>query len=1057
MIKSNQLLIGFFYLKPMQEQLTTEEYRQLLSNATDRQVGLQLGNWRAQFVAEETPKILHETGLSHKNKVQITSPFRNENNPSFSMALKDDSFVFHDFGSSDLSGGGAVQFRYIQIHGHKPTKEDEERFLIDEGLNRNYERLLTSGMADPNKKEYKDPVQEYRRKQIALFDFLQDNNLMHLSTPNGFPDKPYLKKVEFDLAEIQKIYPTAQSFQSALKDFLKSEFNSEKFGLSDDSNLSYSIANAAFSGGKTPYLAVFNEDLKIHNLYNGFNGMLDIPLHRFDNGVSLTPLNFDNYMRDKTTYNISDGSKKYHDREQNDVVRHKELNNLDLGELLVTADVAHYRKAISDGTPTTLIPRGFYTADRNHPNFVFDADKTPDSHIPLSRIMRSVYGQANVGRIQLDLFQKEKLSQKEYQAMVSSMKFDTSHYNEAQLDYLAQYKQNSQWLAVSLSQMPKDRVLNAYRFNNKESDDLITYFLNQKPISKMQIENKKLNFLASLNGVASRAIELANKNLALSEEYLQAEKGQRKILESKGAQKNYRDIYDNVMSFNDSVKSLSKVYTAMFDKNDRAAYQTAIWSLGVDEKPDIPPRAMPYIARKPQYTAQHQLSLDANEAASKLFQSQRQAEPYLKFVESRNLEKYDSQGVRIDEKFGLGFGYGDEFNKAFNSITGRALNSSYGSKENLQGHGQYFSRDGEKKGMFVERITFPVKDEFGQTVAFGARRTKEDGSEKYINSKTPEETKAIFNKNQVFYGLYESKNAINKSNEIIITEGYMDCIASHVAGVENAVATMGTGLGAEKLLKAAQYADNIKIVLDGDRAGLSAMDKSILPSVLQVKDNQPLVYSPDRKISFVNLPNGLDPDEHINKYGADDYKDKLKKAVPVEDYAIIATYRSVFLLNKNYEPLSETEQLKRQSDPIFQARFKEQLEVLLKDIKEQYPNVAKQITEKSDKVIDAFNATKGMSINTHIDKSFDELSAVFIREQKQEFNDLFKQILYPRIAKDMQDRYLETILNNNTQSKEENDKQKQINERTLSMTEQAMSYKSEIVEPELKNKMVMKM
>ena len=98
-----------------------------------------------------------------------------------------------------------------------------------------------------------------------------------------------------------------------------------------------------------------------------------------------------------------------------------------------------------------------------------------------------------------------------------------------------------------------------------------------------------------------------------------------------------------------------------------------------------------------------------------------------------------------------------------------------------------------------------------------------------------------------------------------------------------------------------------------------------------------------------------------------------------------------------------------------------------------------------------------MSINTHIDKSFDELSVVFIREQKQEFNDLFKQILYPRIAKDIQDRYLETILNNNNQSKEENDKQKQINERTLSIAEQAMSYKSEIIEPELKNKMVMKM
>ena len=1041
----------------MQEQISVEEYRQILSNATERQLGLQLGNWRAQFIAEETPKILNETGLSHKNKVHITSPFRNENNPSFSMSLKDDSFVFHDFGSSDLSGGGAVQFRYIQIHGHKPTKEDEERFLIDEGLNRNYERLLTSGMSDPNKKEYKDPVQEYRRKQIALFDFLQDNNLMRLSTPNGFSDKPYLKKVEFNLAEIQKIYPTVQSFQSGLKDFLKNEFNSEKFGLSDDANLSFSVANAAFLNAKTPYLAVFNEDLKVHNLYNGFNGMLDIPLHRFDHGLSIAPLNFENYMRDKITYNISDGTKKYHDREQNSVVSYKELNNLDLGELLVTADVAHYRKAISEGVPTTLIPRGFYTADRNHPNYVFDADKTPDSHIPLARIMKSIYSQANVGRVQLDLFRKEKLLPKEYQAMVSSMKFDTKPYNESQLDYLAQFKQNSQWIAVSLSQMPKDKVLNAYRFNNKESDDLVTYFLNQKPISEMQIEKKKLNFLSSLNGVASRAVELAKKNLALSEEYMQAEKGQRKVLESKGAQKNYHDIYNNVMSFNDSIKSLSQVYTAMFDKNERAAYQTAIWSLSVDEKEDIAPRSNPYFSRKPKYTAQHQLSLDANEAASKLFQSQRQAEPYLKFVESRNLEKYDSQGVRIDEKFDLGFGYGDEFNRAFHNITGRALNSAYGSKENLQGHGQYFGHDGERKGMFVERITFPVKDEFGQVVAFGARRTKEDGSEKYINSKTPEETKAIFNKNQVFYGLYESKDAINKSNEIIITEGYMDCIANHVAGVENAVATMGTGLGVEKLLKAAQYADNIKIVLDGDRAGLNAMDKSILPSILQVKDDQPLIYSPDRKISFVNLPNGLDPDEYINQYGADNYKERLAKAVPVEDYAIIATYRSVFLFNKNYEPLPENEQFKRQSDPIFQARFKEQLNTLLKDIKERYPEVANRIVEKADKVISAFNTTKGMSINAHINKSFDELSTIFIKEQKNEFDDLFKQILYPRISKDMQNRYLETLLNNNTQPEQENEKQNQINDRALSMTEQAISYKSEIINPELNNKLAMKM
>ena len=1023
----------------MNERYSIEDYKQLLTNATDRQLSAQLGRWRADFVAEETPKIMAETGLAHKNRVQITSPFRNEKNPSFSMAnSKDGSFVFHDFGSSELSGAGAVQFRYIQMFGHKPTREDEERFLIDEGLNRNYEQLLLSSISEENNRNYKDPQKEYRLKQIKLFEFLQDNGFISLTQPQGFPEKDYIKKVEFDLNAIKQIYPNKEMLSKALAGILQSDSTDTKFSERDNNQLAYALSSLAFNEKPVAYFAVFDEHLRVHNLHNAANGMLEIPLHKFDKGTSLVPLNFDSYLRDKAEYNIGDGSKTYHDRKHNAIVRHKELNELDKGELLVTADVYHFRDAIKEGVPAALIPRGFYDENRGQPKYVFNVE---NDSVPLSKIMSSVFSQSYIGKVQLDLNFKEHLSLGEHNVMLSNMKQDLSKLPENQVSFVLQNKQHLQWLSVALSQMPKDRDLNVYRFNTKQSNDLVSYFLNMYPVNDAQIQRKTFNFLMNLNGVTQYAQGLANKNLELSERYLASEGLEKKRLESQGAQRNYKEIYQNVVEVVNSVSSLSRVYTDMFDKDKRSTYQANLWDLSPQKTVSIDPVIRP-VGVKPQYAPPQQLLLNANQLAAEIFQTKRETKEYKDFVDSRHLKKFDSQGVRIDEKFNLGYADGDEFNQAFKQLTGRNLNVSYNSKENLQGHGQYFTHDGEKKGMFVERITFPVKDEFGQVVAFGARRTKDDGTAKYINSKTPEETKAIFNKNQVFYGLFESKNAIQSSNEIVITEGYMDCIASHVAGVENAVATMGTGLGVEKLLKAAQYADSIKIVLDGDRAGLKAMDESVLPSVLKQKvEGLPIVYSPDKQISFVNLPYGLDPDECINQFGSDDYKKRLENSIPVEDYAIIATYRAVFLVNKNYEPLPANEQIQRQSDPIYQAQFKQQLDSLLSDVKDFYPDVASKTLIKADLIVESFNAVKGMSINSDIGKSFEQLNSIFMREQKQEFENPFKQVLFPVVAQEMQENFLKKSAEAKVEKNEIIDNS--LSEKALAMVREALEYKEE--------------
>ena len=122
---------------------------------------------------------------------------------------------------------------------------------------------------------------------------------------------------------------------------------------------------------------------------------------------------------------------------------------------------------------------------------------------------------------------------------------------------------------------------------------------------------------------------------------------------------------------------------------------------------------------------------------------------------------------------------------------------------------------------FINRITFPIYNHLGHLVGFGGR-TISDNPAKYINSPQSQ----IFDKSKIFYGYDKAKSEIYRSHSIVICEGYMDCIMLHAAGINNAVAVLGTAL-TQKHIPLIQRGD-IKVTLsfDSDSAGVNAAFKS---------------------------------------------------------------------------------------------------------------------------------------------------------------------------------------------------------------------------------------
>lgn len=153
---------------------------------------------------------------------------------------------------------------------------------------------------------------------------------------------------------------------------------------------------------------------------------------------------------------------------------------------------------------------------------------------------------------------------------------------------------------------------------------------------------------------------------------------------------------------------------------------------------------------------------------------------------------------------------------------------------------------------FQNRIMFPLTDDNGQVVAFSGRIwTKEDLDSQQAKYKNTRST-ALFNKSYELYHLDKARPIMSKKHEVYLMEGFMDVIAAYRAGIENAVASMGTALTPEHVIHLKRYAKKVILTYDGDNAGQNAIAKS-------------LELLKDFNVEIVRVPEQMDPDEFIQK------------------------------------------------------------------------------------------------------------------------------------------------------------------------------------------------
>ncbi|MCD4892854.1 DNA primase [Enterococcus faecalis] len=178
--------------------------------------------------------------------------------------------------------------------------------------------------------------------------------------------------------------------------------------------------------------------------------------------------------------------------------------------------------------------------------------------------------------------------------------------------------------------------------------------------------------------------------------------------------------------------------------------------------------------------------------------------------------------------------------------------------------GLFVQRDnGTFLDRFYQRIMFPINDPQGNVIAFSGRLLKTadfpgDEMPKYLNS--PETT--LFNKRETLFNFDKARKEIRKENTVLLFEGFMDVIAAWQSGVKSGVASMGTSLTNEQIRRLERVAKEVVICYDGDNAGVQATNRAI----------QLLQENSHFELSIVSIPEKLDPDEYVRKYGAEAFQ-----------------------------------------------------------------------------------------------------------------------------------------------------------------------------------------
>jgi len=248
----------------------------------------------------------------------------------------------------------------------------------------------------------------------------------------------------------------------------------------------------------------------------------------------------------------------------------------------------------------------------------------------------------------------------------------------------------------------------------------------------------------------------------------------------------------------------------------------------------------------------------AAEFFRRCLKSTKSAEKAREYLKKRGLKE------EIIDRFGLGYSPG-----AGKGLLDEAINKGY-SKGLLEKGGliTFSEKKNDYCDLFFDRIIFPIFDAQSRIIGFGGRVLGER-EPKYLNS--PETL--VFSKGRALYGLNLAKDSIQKKNQIIILEGYMDVLACHQFGFENSVATLGTALTDSHVSIISRYAEEVVIVYDPDAAGVRAALRGF-----------DLLLDSGLKVRVVPLPQGTDPDDFIRSYGVERFQKEISQSLSLVDY-----------------------------------------------------------------------------------------------------------------------------------------------------------------------------
>ena len=236
--------------------------------------------------------------------------------------------------------------------------------------------------------------------------------------------------------------------------------------------------------------------------------------------------------------------------------------------------------------------------------------------------------------------------------------------------------------------------------------------------------------------------------------------------------------------------------------------------------------------------------------------------------------------------FGLGFAP-----NSFDVFSKYMLSKGYSYEELVAGFLCGKSDKGRYYDAFRNRVMFPIIDVAGNVIAFGGR-VMDDSKPKYKNSSdTP-----VFKKSRNLFALNFARHTCQET--LILCEGYMDVIAMHAAGFENAVATLGTAITSEQARLISRYTKKVIISYDADEAGQKAAMRAIK-----------LLSDVGVDVTILKVPGAKDPDEYIKTFGSDKFRELLNGSKSKFDYNLdnILSKYDINLSNDRIKALREVE------------------------------------------------------------------------------------------------------------------------------------------------------